>query len=376
MTNILIISFSPIKTDPRVMRQIDSLRGSYHLTVAGFGSSPYPDIEFIDISSIGAHFFKKVLKGTLLISQCFETYYWKMPYVLKTLNLLQGKKFDCVLANDINSLPLALRLAGKSPTFLDAHEYSPKEFEDRFIWRLFFSKFYEYICKKYIPKVSVMSTVCTGIAEEYERNFGVHSNVVLNAPAYSELSPTPVMEGVIRLIHHGAAISSRNLELMIEMMDYLDERFTLDLMLVDNGSGYLETLKKMAAKNNKIKFRPPVDMKKISFEINNYDIGLFLLPPVNFNYKYALPNKFFEFIQARLAIAIGPSDEMARLTKKYNLGIISDDFSPKNMAHKLSQLTSKDIYRMKESANLAAKDLNGDSTKNFIFDTVKKLLNS
>ncbi|PYC37323.1 hypothetical protein DMX08_13595 [Pseudomonas protegens] len=163
---------------------------------------------------------------------------------------------------------------------------------------------------------------------------------------------------------------------MIEMMDYLDERFTLDLMLVDNGSGYLETLKKMAAKNNKIKFRPPVDMKKISFEINNYDIGLFLLPPVNFNYKYALPNKFFEFIQARLAIAIGPSDEMARLTKKYNLGIISDDFSPKNMAHKLSQLTSKDIYRMKESANLAAKDLNGDSTKNFIFDTVKKLLNS
>lgn len=358
------------------MRQIDSLRGSHHLTVAGFGSSPYPDIDFIDISSIATHFFQKVLKGTLLISRRFETYYWKMPYVRKCLTLLQGKTFDCVLANDINSLPLALRLAGKSPTFLDAHEYSPKEFEDSFVWRLFFSKFYEYICKKYIPQVSAMSTVCLGIADEYEKNFGIRSNIVLNAPAYSALSPTPVVEGAIRLIHHGAAISSRNLELMIEMMDYLDDRFTLDLMLVDNGSGYLESLQKMAANNNKIKFRPPVDMKKISAEINNYDIGVFLLPPVNFNYKYALPNKFFEFIQARLAIAIGPSDEMARLTRKYSLGIISDDFSPKNMAKELSQLTSKDIYRMKEAANLAAKELNSDSAKSFIVGTVKKLLNS
>ena len=33
--------------------------------------------------------------------------------------------------------------------------------------------------------------------------------------------------------------------------------------------------------------------------INQFDLGVYLLPPVNFNSAHALPNKFFEFIQAR-----------------------------------------------------------------------------
>ena len=51
---------------------------------------------------------------------------------------------------------------------------------------------------------------------------------------------------------------------------------------------------------------------------NDYDVGLYLLPPTNFNQRYALPNKFFEFIQGRLAIAIGPSPEMAKLVERSN----------------------------------------------------------
>jgi hypothetical protein len=31
----------------------------------------------------------------------------------------------------------------------------------------------------------------------------------------------------------------------------------------------------------------------------------------------ALPNKFFEFIQARLAVAIWPSPEMSKITKTF-----------------------------------------------------------
>ena len=44
---ILIISFSPIRSDPRVMRQIQALENEYDLTVLGFGLDPDRNINFI-----------------------------------------------------------------------------------------------------------------------------------------------------------------------------------------------------------------------------------------------------------------------------------------------------------------------------------------
>lgn len=374
MKKILLISFSPIKTDPRVMRQIDALKNSYDLTIVGFGESPCKSIEFFNVDCATHSFPHKIYEGTLLFFRFFNFFYWKKPYVRSALTQLLGRKFDCVISNDIDSLPLALRLAGSSPVYYDAHEYSPKEFEDRFIWRLFYSRYYYFLCETYLSKAKFMTTVCSGIADEYKKNFNVHPEVVLNTPEYEDLLPSPTSMDSIRLIHHGIAASSRSLELMIYMMQHLDERFTLDLMLVDNGTGYLTELKNLAKSNSRIRFRPPVEMKKIASEINNYDIGIFLLPPVNFNYKHALPNKFFEFIQARLAVAIGPSVEMVKLANEYGFGVIANDFSPETMAAELSSLSTEKILLMKNSSNKIASQFNADVTKTTILNTIKTLL--
>ena len=86
-----------------------------------------------------------------------------------------------------------------------------------------------------------------------------------------------------------------------------------------------------------------------------------------------LPNKFFEFIQARLAIAIGPSPEMARLTKQYNLGIISKNFTPKSMAESLNSLTKEQILQYKENANQAAKILNAEREGEKLFRILEEI---
>lgn len=356
------------------MRQIDLLKDTYDLTVVGYGETPYKELNYIKLSPQKKSYPHKVFNASLLVGRFFEHFYWSDFSVKFTLKSLLHKKFDCVIANDINTLPLALKISMNRPVFLDSHEYTPKEFEDRFLWRLLFTKYYEYICKKYLSKVSAMSTVCQGIANEYQKNFSVEPIVVLNAPEYKELSPAKVEKNTIRLIHHGAAITSRKIELMIEMLQYLDSRFTLDLMLVDNSPGYLSALKKIAHNNPRVRFREPVAMKFISTEINNYDIGIFLLPPVNLNYKFALPNKFFEFIQARLAIAIGPSEEMASIVTQYGIGVISNDFSPKHMAMALNDLSSEQIANMKNASAKAARELNAHSAKKLILSTVQRLI--
>ena len=98
--------------------------------------------------------------------------------------------------------------------------------------------------------------------------------------------------------------------------------------------------------------------------MNSYDIGLYILPPTNINNKYPLPNKLFEFIQSRLAVAIGPSPEMARIVKKYNLGVVSEEFTSQSLAKTIKSLEIKDLITYKKYTNIAASLLSSKDAKN------------
>ncbi|WP_300827290.1 hypothetical protein [Helicobacter sp. UBA3407] len=179
----------------------------------------------------------------------------------------------------------------------------------------------------------------------------------------------------IRIIHHGYASPDRKIEVMIETMDYVDSRFHLDLMLVPNYQrDYYQTLQAMVEKRKNVRILPPVSFEEIIPFSTQYDIGFYILKPANFNHLYALPNKFFEFIQARLAIAIGPSPEMARLVQEYNLGIIAKDFSAKEMAKSLNALTKEQILQYKENANQTAKILNAEKEGEKLLGVLEEVL--
>jgi len=146
---------------------------------------------------------------------------------------------------------------------------------------------------------------------------------------------------------------------MIEVMKHTDERFTLDLMLMRNQPGEYDRLKTLAAGMANVRFVDPVPMPEISAHINgNYDIGLYLLEPVNTNQAHALPNKLFEFIQANLAVVIGPAEEMGKIVNRWECGKVSENFDPVSMATLLNSLDAGQILRMKEKSREAASVLN------------------
>jgi hypothetical protein len=160
---------------------------------------------------------------------------------------------------------------------------------------------------------------------------------------------------------------------MIEMMDYVDERFTLDLMLT-TPSAYRDFLQAEAGKRPNIAWKEPVRIQEICRAINNYDLGLYILPPSTMNTKLSLPNKFFEFIQARLGVAVGPSPEMAALAREHELGVVADDFTPRAMAKRLNALTAEDIARFKRNADRLAPRFSSEAAEKTIQDMVGKLL--
>ncbi|WP_169333611.1 hypothetical protein [Leeia oryzae] len=350
------------------------MASEYSVSFAGFGTCNIENVTFIKLENFPTSVWEKGKKVCLLLSRMHETFYWQQRPVVTAQQQMQNLVFDMVLANDIDSLPLALKIAKTSPVYFDAHEYHPREFEDKLSWRIIQQSYKKYLCTEYLQRCATMTTVCDGIADEYKKNYGVTPEVIRNVPDYTEIEPSPTQENLIRLIHHGAAIPSRNLEVMIDMFQYLDTRFQLDFMLVPNNKNYLASIKRKASKYSSIRFIPPVDMNSIVKSINNYDIGIFLLPPSNFNYRYALPNKIFEFIQARLGIAIGPSPEMEKVVRNFDVGIISSTFNAADLAERLNSLNQHDIQRMKLNSSIASRELCFESNYNKIISLSKETI--
>ncbi|MBS0617606.1 MAG: hypothetical protein JSR44_05420, partial [Spirochaetes bacterium] len=255
------------------------------------------------------------------------------------------------------------------------------EAEESLTWRLVNKPIIDHICNTYIPRVDHMLTVCDGILEEYKRLFpSVDIDLITNAAPYVNIAAKKT-KAPVRMIHHGLADRSRNIEGIINTMGALKKKsqYTLDLMLVYNDQQYIAELKALSAKVNEraefeqVRFLPPASLTEIIRTISAYDIQIIMTPPLNFNNRFSLPNKFFEAIQARNAIAIGPITEMAKIVSKYKLGIVSDSFSPSEMAARLDALTLSKIDSFKKNSAKAAKLLNAESNGQELVRIIKRV---
>ncbi len=403
---ILIICYNTLHNDPRVLRQIDALKEEYKIVAAGY-SNPNRNTGFIELEqmkykvisfyfnypilirkcfSLGTLLYLRaervrkklkdnLLKMTLKKSMYYENKYWD-EVKKRNYDQLKDVKADLIIANDIYTLPLGAKLKnGSSKLVFDAHEYSPGENDTNLYWVEHLKGIILNTCKTYFPKVDKMFCVGHSIAEAYKTNFGITSTVITNASELVDLKPVKNEGSRIRLIHHGASIRERHLERMIEAMGLVDDRFSLDLMLMVADPLYMDELKEMSKAYPNVNFIDPVATDKIPYVLNKYDAGIVFIPPVNFNYEFCLPNKFYESVQGRLALILGPTKDMTDISAKYNNAIISKDFSIKALAEVISKLDSDSVNRMKAGSDSCAKEMNAKINAAIMRREIKQLLN-
>jgi hypothetical protein len=184
--------------------------------------------------------------------------------------------------------------------------------------------------------------------------------------------------GRIRLVHSGGAVPGRNIEALIEAVRKLDAKFTLDLYLVParDGGRYLDSIRALIANEPRITLHPPVKPTELADALNAYDVGIYSLPPLTPNHRLMLPNKIFDFIQARLAVVFGSAPETDRLIREHELGVIAPDATAESMRAALARLTEEQVRVFKQNTDTAAKVLNSaeDSavTRSVIGNLLKK----
>lgn len=378
--NILVISYSPLDRDPRIQRQICALKENCTIQTVGFTNPNVEGVDFFEIQpSICKNLLDKVQRALRILF-----HFYKMDLAIhlsmKKLFSYNYKIPDAIIANDWDGLYAAFLLKRNETwnckIYFDSHEYFPECWNSLF-FKIFEKPLINFVFKETKNSFDIISTVCPTLAQMYDDYFHLPKGtvrIVTNAPDYEQkLKPKPVGEK-LRLIHHGGAMRARQLEKMIDMMQYLPEdKYELNFMLVKSDPLYYDELVKRASKYKNIIFLEPVPFSQIPEFTNQFDVGLFILNNKITNYKYALPNKFFEYVQARLAIAIGDSFEMKQYIKKYQLGIAADDNSAKALADKLLQCTKEDIMNFKNNSDKYAKELSAESNIAVLKEIAKQL---
>ena len=264
--------------------------------------------------------------------------------------------YDLVIVENLELLPFALSVKGTAKVAFDAREYYTREFEHDWRFRVFLAPRNRYLVRRFLRECDSAWSVSQGLANEYRAAFEKDVLVVRSVPQFVQLKPAKVQDGLIRCVHHGNANADRGLDKLIETIRGLDDRFTLDLYLVGSLSEQAR-LRRIARDCGRVRFLDPVPFDVLVPTLNAYDVGFYYLEPRGFNLQHCLPNKFFEFIQARLAIAIGPSPEMASLVKHYDCGVVAPSFSTDEMRRTLASLRYEDVVRQKCNSDIAAKKL-------------------
>ncbi len=381
MKRVLLLSDTSLDNDLRVRRQLMAFKSISRLTYVGkkCDQNLIRDARFIDAKPIDLekrygfhHGFSWPLKkicsvlvyGFLFVKKQFKSTYFFDANARAVYRRLKSEHFDVIYANDLETLQLAVKLKGlQTKLIFDAHEYF---FDEHIGSSVFVNErlpVIEYVTSKYFKYIDVLVSVCDGIAQLYQQRFYFDKvEVITNAKEYADHLSFSETTYPIQMIHHGYYKPNRNIEALVDMMQYLPrQKYALNLMIV--GSLPEKLLDQINGLEN-VHLIDAVQADQIVDRCNAFDVGVMAFKPVTENLRYVLPNKFFEFIQARLAIVSGPSIEVEKYVHQHGLGVIAQDFDGRAMAQAVLSLDAHKTAEFKQNTHLHAEKLSASKNIN------------
>jgi len=301
--------------------------------------------------------FEPVLIGRLLpeshvVERDYKTHRMKLlfrkgamfyfEYNLRLFFYLLKSKIDVFVSNDLDTLPanyLVSRIKRK-PLVYDSHEYFTEVPE--LIGRPVVRTIWTWLEKLLVPKVDAAYTVCDSIAEVYHDLYKVDFKVVRNLPVCSatekiahSMTRSHRMSNSSKIIlYQGALNLGRGVGAAIRSMPYLDGA---ELWLAGDGDQTSE-LKELVAEmklESKVKFLGRLPLHQLHEVTRQADLGISLEEDLGLNYRFALPNKLFDYIQAGVPVLVSNLPEMRHIVEHYQIGAIAETHQRKELAELL-----------------------------------------
>ena len=196
-----------------------------------------------------------------------------------------------------------------------------------------------------LPNLKNTYTVSNSIADYYDKKYQTKFKVIRNLPlmirTISKGNFSFDHKGEKIILYQGAINIGRGLELIINTMPFISNCI---LVIIGNGD-IIKNLKSYVKNINlvkKVRFLEsltPNELQKITPLAN---IGISIEEDLGLNYRFSLPNKIFDYINAEVPILVSNLPEMRKIIDTHEVGEIVKDRSPQKLALQIKELLKKD----------------------------------
>ncbi len=292
-------------------------------------------------------------------------------YNKRLLLFLLLRKADILLSNDLDTLPAnyLASIIKRKPLVFDSHEYFTEVPE--LIGRPRVQKAWKWIEKKIVPKLKYAYTVCESIANLFEQEYQTRFEVVRNIPIAKEPIPVPKEKRIADdkkiILYQGALNIGRGLPEVIRSMQYVDNSL---LLLAGDGdiTSQLKELVNTLNLQQKVRFLGRLPLEELSYITQQAHLGLSIEKDMGLNYRFALPNKLFDYIHAHVPVMVTNLPEMVKIVKGHNIGIVIDSHDPEAIAKAITHAVSDEKERKTWIVNLKK------ASKEFTWENEEKVL--
>ena len=237
--------------------------------------------------------------------------------------------FDVIHAHDFDTLVAAQLARGRARLVYDAHElYADQEPDAP---RLF------QTCVRLIEgplarRSDAVVTVDDELATELQGSLRLprRPHVVLSCPRLAPVDPAARGDGRLRAVYQGAMGPGRRLS---DLLDALEQAADVELTIrVVNAD--LDELRRAVSNrglSDRIEVADPVAPDRLVQAAADFHVGLVINRPVTRNDELVLPNKFFEYLMAGLAVVAPRLPALAPLVEGEGVGLTYEPGAPETL---------------------------------------------
>jgi glycosyltransferase involved in cell wall biosynthesis len=256
------------------------------------------------------------------------------------------------------------RLKG-SGLIYDSHEYFTEvpELIGRDKVRAIWLRIESYI----LPKLKTMFTVNETLAKIYSEKYHIPVQAVRNVPKLEGYRKNEngvnirekygIAPKDFLLIYQGAVNKDRGLEELIEAFSYLPEAY--HLLIIGTGDVHQQLLEKtLELELHRVHFLGQIPFSELATYTFQADLGVSLEKSTNLNYRFALPNKVFDYLASGVPILMSPLIELCAIIDKHDVGKLLPSHEPKDIAQSIETIftNQKQLAIWKENTQKAREE--------------------
>ena len=311
---IAILFLGDFFYDARVINMAVSLNGCYSVTILScfkkkINSSLFDKINFHQI---------KIKTGGWIRY---------LEYHHKASSYLKNKNFDFIVSGDLYSLSAACLNKKNNKIIYDCREiYTALSPHINKPIYSFLCYLYEKSFLKFVDDVIVTAqTDLSFLKKKYFKYSFLKWHTIYNYPLRYRVQTKNIREqhlipnNQIILLYQGCIHRGRGLSQLIRLTS-MDSNITSIIIGGGIEKKYYQSLSQTLKVSNKIIFIDKVPYLELFGYSAACDIGWSLIKDKSLSYKYALPNKLFEYLFSGLPVVASPLINIKNIMKNYDIG--------------------------------------------------------